>query len=169
MYLVLHFNISGLRQEARYASQQADAVHWARGAQPAKLKQELDALKREVDPLAKFLDRELSFGNAFTAIAEELPPKAWLATVTGEDLFWEKNTNKSLGQRYLLLTAGAPSQREGEAPPEINIAVHGIDDNPYMEKMLPRVKLADVNWHQQGGRGWSLFSLLALPKEEAKK
>ena len=82
--------------------------------------------------------------------------------MTGEDLFWEKNPNKALGQRYLLLTAGAPSEREGLAPPEINEAVHGIDDNAYLEKALPRVKLSDVNWRKQGGRGYSVFSLLAL-------
>jgi hypothetical protein len=169
MYLVLHFTVSGLRQEARVASQQADSVRWARGVQPMKLKQELDALKREVDPLAKFLTRELSFAGAFGAVAETLPPAAWLVTVTGEDLFWEKNPNKTLGQRYLLMTAGAPSQRDGEAPPEINVAVHGIDDHPYLEKVLPRVKLADVNWRQQGGKGYAVFSLLALPKDDAKK
>jgi hypothetical protein len=144
-------------------------VQWARGVHSSKLKQDLEALKREVDPLAKFLTRELSFGQAFSAVAQELPPKAWLVTVTGEDLFWEKNPNKALGQRYLLLTAGAPSEREGEAPPEINVAVHGIDDNPYFEKVLPRVKLADVNWRQQGGRGYTVFSLLGLPKEESAK
>jgi hypothetical protein len=168
MYLMLHFHIAGLRQEARVASQQTDAVQWARGVHATKLKQELDSLSREVDPLAKFLTRELSFAKALTAIAEELPPKAWLVTVTGEDLFWEKNPNKALGQRYLLLTAGAPSEREGLAPPEINATVHGLDDNEYLDKTLPRMKLADVNWRQQGGVGYTVYSLLALPKEEAK-
>jgi hypothetical protein len=169
MYLMLHMHIGGLRAKLHVATQDAEAATWARGENPTKLKQEVDALRREVDPLSKFLVREISFGRALQSVAEKLPPKAWLANLAGEDHFWEKNPNKSLGERYLLLTIGAPSEREGLAPPEINLTVHGIDDDPYLESALPRVKLADVNWRQQGGRGYTVFSLLAAPKETSTK
>jgi len=162
-------HMGGLRAKLHVASQEADAATWAHGELPAQLKQELEALSKEVDPLSKFLVREVSFGRALQSVSEKLPPKAWLVNLAGEDHFWEKNPNKALGERYLMLTTGAPAEGEGLAPPEINRTVHDIDDDPYLESVLPRVKLSDVNWRQQGGRDYTVFSVLAGPKETASK
>jgi hypothetical protein len=167
MFLVLKGHLSGMRKQLGVATQQAQEATWAHGRHPTQLKQELDSLKREVEPLEHFLTRELSFAQAMSALTKSLPPKVWIVTLTAEDLFWEKNSNKALGEHYILVTAGAPSEREGMAPPEINETVDAIEDDPLFQKILPRLKLADINWRKETGVGFTVFSLLATPKEAA--
>jgi len=168
MYLVLHFNLSSMRDRLHVAAQQVQSVTWANGVAQPKLKDEADALKREVEPLKQFLSRDLSFGQALSTVASTVPGKVWLTTVTGEDLLWEKNSNKTLGNRYILLTAGAPSEREGMAPPEVSDTVRRLEQDALFRKVLPHVKLADVNWHRENGYGYTVFSVLAVAQEVTK-
>jgi len=165
MFLVLNDYSRSLElQLAKSKAANAEAV-WAKGVPQAKLQAEAQLLKNHVNPLEKYLERDLYFSRAMSAIAQALPDSTWLDSINGGDLIWEKNPNKALGQKYLLVQAGAPSARRGLAPPEIDHAVHNLEDNAYLQTILPRVKLTDVNWRQQSGQGYTVFSMLALPKE----
>lgn len=164
MFLVLHDHAAGLQTQLQQAKREAMAATWARGQTVQQLKAEQALLSREVTPMIKYLGRELYFSRALDAVATELPGTTWLVSLTGGDLVWEKNPNKALGQRYLQIEAGAPSAVRGMAPPEINQAVRSLESNEYMEAVLPRVKLTDVNWRQRSGEGFTVFSVIALPK-----
>jgi len=163
MFLVLSDHASGVRQQLNAINKENAAVTWARGINKAQLNAEQNKLTAQVNPLQRYLDRELHFSQAITAIGQELPDSTWLDSISGGDLIWEKNANKMLGQRYVQVQAGAPSARKGLAPPEIDHAVRGLERNEYLKEVLPRVKLTDVNWRQQGGQGYTVFSVLVLP------
>jgi len=165
--------LTSLRYYASDASQQlatlrsrAAATTWAKNMSDNDLKREMQALEKEVTPLKTFVTRDLYFSRAFDSLSESMPPPTWLAHMTAADLIWEKSPNKALGQRYILINAGAPSQTEGTAPPEINEAVHSIADDEYLGRVLPNVKLTDVNWHREAGKSFALFSVLAVPKQK---
>jgi hypothetical protein len=164
MYLVLHAHIDGLKGQLLTARKQNEAVAWAKGQQTPKLKADLNVLEREVTPLQYFLTREVEFSRVMESLASVMPPSTWLVSVNGGDLLWEKNPNKMLGQRWFVVQGGAPAARRGMAPPEINQAVYAIEESDYLGKVLPQVKLTDVNWRQQAGAGYTAFSVLALPK-----
>jgi hypothetical protein len=165
MYGVLEYYRGDLSQQLAVATQRNNSVPWAVKLSDGALKKELSLLKNQVAPLQKYVTGRLAFSQTMLSIASELPAKTWLVSVTGEDLVWEKNPNKTLGDTYLMLQIGAPADRRGEVPPEINDTVRALVDNDYMSKTLPRIKLADVVWQERGGEGHSLFSILALPKD----
>jgi hypothetical protein len=165
MCLVLRYTAGNLEHELDAVNRENLAVTWAKGIVQAKLTAEQKALMAQVTPMIQYLKRDMYFSDVVTAIAGELPDATWLDGFEGGDLIWEKNPNKMLGQRYVLIQAGAPSARHGLAPPEIDEAVHSLEQNEFLRLVLPRVKLTDVNWRQQSGRGYTVFSILALPKE----
>jgi hypothetical protein len=165
MFLVLRYTSSNLELELDAVNREVLAVTWAKGVVQAKLAAEQKTLATQVTPMLQFLKRDMYFSDVITAIATELPDAAWIDAIEGGDLIWEKNPNKMLGQRFVMIQAGAPSARHGLAPPEIDAAVHSLEENEFLRSVLPRVKLTDVNWRQQSGRGYTVFSVLALPKE----
>ena len=165
MFLVMRYYISDTRQQLATLKHRAVAAAWADGMTDVQLKQEATTLEKEVTPLNLFVTRELFFSRGLDSLAETLPPETWVVHMDGDDLFWEKSPNKALGQRYIMINAGAPSAVEGAAPPEINQAVHAMGGDEYLKKVLPNVKLTDVNWHKQAGVSFALFSVLAMPKQ----
>ncbi len=165
MFLVLQDHAAGLRAQLGQVQRQTGSVTWANGRSAQQLEQELDLLRREVSPMIKYLKRELYFSRAMDSVATELPAATWLVSVNGGDHVWKRNPNKSLGERYLQIEAGAPSRQPGMAPPEINDAVRALESNTYMKEVLPRVKLTDVNWRQRAGSGFTVFSVLSSSKE----
>ena len=165
MFLILHDHAAGLKAQVNHSVSASATSLWARGKTNVQLKQDAAVLSREVGPISKYLKREVRFSHALSAVAASLPDSTWLVSVAGADLIWEKNSNKALGQRYLQIQAGAPSVRRGMAPPEINEAVRTLEANGFMKSVLPRVKLTDVNWRQQSGRGFTVFSMTSLPRK----
>ncbi len=165
MFLVLSYTAGNLDAELETIDRENQAVVWAKGLAQPKLAAEQKLLAAQVTPLLQYLKRDMHFTDAIIAIAGVLPDSTWLDSIEGGDLIWEKNPNKMFGQRFVLIQAGAPSARHGLAPPEIGEAVHALEANEYLRSVLPRVKLTEVNWRQQSGRGYTVFSVLALPKE----
>jgi hypothetical protein len=165
MFAMMRYYVSDTRQQLATLRERAVAAAWAKGMTDAQLKQEAQALEKEVNPLKQFVTREIYFSRSLDSLAQTLPPSTWLVHISGDDLLWEKSPNKALGQRYILINAGAPSQTEGAAPPEINDAVHSMGRDEYLRTVLPNVKLTDVNWHREAGKSYALFSVLALPKQ----
>jgi hypothetical protein len=165
MYGVMDYYRSDLAQQLAVSTQRNNSVAWAVKLTDGALKKELSTLKNEVAPLQKFVTGRMSFSATLSAIAAELPATTWLMSVTGEALVWEKNPNKALGEQYLMLQIGAPAERRGEVPPEINDTVRALVNDRYLAKTLPRIKLADVVWQEQGREGHSVFSILALPAD----
>jgi len=165
MFVMMRYYVSDARQQLATLSERAVAASWAQGRTDAQLKQEAQALEKEVNPLKAFVTREIYFSRSFDSLAQTLPRSTWLVHLSADDLIWEKSPNKALGQRYILINAGAPSETEGAAPPEINDAVHAMAHDEYLRKVLPNVKLTDVNWHREAGKSYALFSVLALPKQ----
>ena len=165
MFAMMRYYVSDTRQQLATLRGRAAATTWAQGMTDAQLKQEAQALEKEMAPLKAFVTRELYFSRGFDSLAQTLPRSTWLVHMSGDDLIWEKSPNKALGQRYILINAGAPSEIEGAAPPEINEAVHAMARDEYLRTVLPNVKLTDVNWHREAGKSFALFSVLALPKQ----
>ncbi len=165
MFVVMRWYISDARQQLATLKQRAVAAAWADGMTDTQLKQEATALEKEVNPLKLFVTRDLYFSRALDSLSQSLPPKTWIVNLSGDDLIWEKSANKALGQRYIMINAGAPSPKEGSAPPEINEAVHAMTSDEYLKKVLPNSKLMDVNWHRQAGVSFALFSVLSVPKQ----
>ena len=165
MFVVMRYYISDTRQQLATLTQRAVATTWSKGMTAAELKKEAAGLEKEVTPLKLFVTRDLYFSRGLDSLAETLPPDTWIVHLAGDDLIWEKSANKALGQRYIMIDAGAPSDVEGAAPPEINQAVHAMTEDEYLKKVLPNAKLTDVNWHRQGGVSFALFTVLALPKQ----
>lgn len=166
MFTALRYYASDASQQLATLRSRAVATAWAKDMSDMELKKEMQALEKEVNPLKTFVTRELYFSRAFDSLSESLPGPTWVAHLTAADLIWEKSPNKALGQRYILINAGAPSDTEGAAPPEINEAVHAMAGDEYLGKVLPNVKLTDVNWHREAGKSFALFSVLALPKQK---
>jgi hypothetical protein len=166
MFVSLRYYVSDAKQQLATLRERAVASAWAKNMTDAQLKQEVQKLEKEVNPLRTFVTRELYFSRGFDALSESLPSPTWLVHLSGADLIWEKSPNKALGQRYILINAGAPSQSEGAAPPEINEAVQAMANDEYLRKVLPNVKLTDVNWHREAGKSFALFSVLAMPKQK---
>lgn len=165
MFLVMRYYISDASQQLATLKQRAVAAAWADGMTAADLKKEAATLEKEVTPLKLFVTRDLYFSRGLESLAQSLPPDTWIVNMSADDLIWEKSANKALGQRYIMINAGAPSPTEGAAPPEINEAVHALTKDEYLKKVLPNAKLTDVNWHRQSGVSFALFSVLALPKQ----
>jgi len=165
MFVAMRYYISDTRQQLATLTQRAVSTAWSKGMTAAELKKEAAALEKEVNPLKLFVTRDLYFSRSLDSLAETLPPETWIVHLSGDDLIWEKSANKALGQRYIMINAGAPSAIEGAAPPEINQAVHAMTEDEYLKKVLPNAKLTDVNWHRQAGVSFALFSVLALPKQ----
>ncbi len=163
MYMAFGYYRDDINQQLATLMNQNAAVTWAAPLTQVQLNQELAFLQRSVVPLKTFVDRRLRFSSGLAAVAGELPANTWLVNVSGEDLAWEKNPNKALGERYMLLQIGAPADRRGDVPPEVNQTVRQLIENEYLGKALSRIKLADVAWQQRGGSGHSVFSILALP------
>jgi len=165
MFAMMRYYVSDARQQLATLRERAEATAWAQGMSDAELKKEAQTLEKEMTPLKAFVTRELYFSRGFDSLAQALPRSTWLVHMSGDDLIWEKSPNKALGQRYILINAGAPSETEGAAPPEINEAVHAMARDEYLRTVLPNVKLTDVNWHREAGKSFALFSVLALPKQ----
>jgi len=166
MFTSLRYYASDASQQLATLRSRAVATAWAKDMSDVELKKEMQALEKEVTPLKTFVTREVYFSRAFDSLSESMPGPTWLAHLTAADLIWEKSPNKALGQRYILMNVGAPSETEGTAPPEINDAVHSLADDEYLRKVLPNVKLTDVNWHREAGKSFALFSVLAVPKQK---
>lgn len=144
--------------------QQEQRMTWARGVDTRKMKSEHDTLVREVAPLRKYLDRKLFFSRALTTAAGELPDKTWLVNFEGADYIWEKNPNKLLGEQFVIVRAGAPLVRRRTVPPQVDEMVRNMKGSSFFSELLPRVKLADVNWKREGKEGdYSLFTIACLP------
>jgi hypothetical protein len=165
MFSMMRYYVSDARQQLATLHERAAATAWAQGRSDAQLKQEAQTLEKEVNPLKIFVTRQLFFSRSFDSLAQTLPRSTWIVHVSGDDLIWEKSPNKALGQRYILINAGAPSETEGAAPSEINEAVHAMARDEYLRTVLPNVKLTDVNWHREAGKNFALFSVLALAKQ----
>jgi hypothetical protein len=165
MFALMRYCVSDTRQQLATLHERAAAAAWAKGMTDAQLKKEAQALEKEVNPLKQFVSRELYFSRAFDSLSQSMPPTTWLVHLSGDDLIWEKSPNKALGQRYIIISAGAPSETEGAAPPEINEAVHAMGRDEYLRTVLPNVKLSDVNWHREAGKSYALFSVLALSRQ----
>lgn len=164
MFLTLGYYRSDTRQQLETLRARAVAAAWAKNMKAADMKKEIQALEKEVLPLRTFVTRDLYFSRGLDALSQTMPDPTWIAHITAADLIWEKSPNKMLGQRYIMINAGAPSETEGEAPPEINDAVRNLSGDAYLVKVLPNIKLTDVNWHREAGKSFALFSVLALPK-----
>ncbi|NJN40146.1 MAG: hypothetical protein HC807_03795 [Gammaproteobacteria bacterium] len=164
MYLTLGYYRSDTSQQLETLRARAVAASWAKNMKAADMKKEIQALEKEVLPLKTFVTRDLYFSRSLDALSQTMPGPTWIAHITAADLIWEKSPNKMLGQRYILINAGAPSETEGEAPPEINDAVRNLSGDEYLGKVLPNIKLTDVNWHREAGKSFALFSVLSLPK-----
>jgi hypothetical protein len=164
MFLSLSYYTSDTRQQLETLRARAIATAWAKNMKAADMKKEIQALEKEVLPLKTFVTRDLYFSRSLDSLSQTMPAPTWIAHITAADLIWEKSPNKMLGQRYILINAGAPSETEGEAPPEINDAVRELSGDEYLGKVLPNIKLTDVNWHREAGKSFALFSVLALPK-----
>ncbi|RMF24565.1 MAG: hypothetical protein D6760_03040, partial [Deltaproteobacteria bacterium] len=165
MFLVMSNHASNLRKDLHDTTARIEAVGWAKGLQIAKLKSEAAALDREVTPLEKFIARDISFSHAFASVADVLPDKTWLVVAEGKDLMWEKNPNKALGEHYLLLDTGVPNTSGDTTPPEINQTVRRLEHDDFLKDVLPRAKLMDVTWRQEGGSGYTVFTVLLKPKK----
>ncbi len=165
MFLVMSNHAANLRRELKDTTARIEAVGWAKGLQIAKLKSQAAVLDREVTPLEKFIAREISFSHAFASVAEVMPDKTWLVVAEGKDLMWEKNPNKALGEHYMLLDTGVPNTSGDTTPPEINQTVRRLEHDDFLKNVLPRAKLTDVTWRQEGGSGYTVFSVLLKPKK----
>ncbi|RMD82108.1 MAG: hypothetical protein D6815_10035 [Candidatus Dadabacteria bacterium] len=165
MFLVMSHHAASLRGELAETTSRIAHVEWAKDLQIAKLKSQAAALEREVTPLEKFMERQFTFSRAFASVAEVMPEKTWLVVAEGKDLLWEKNPNKALGEHYLLLDTGVPNTSGDTTPPEINETVRRLERDSYLGRVLPRAKLVDVTWRQEGGNGFTVFTVLLKPKK----
>lgn len=166
MFTSLRYYASDASQQLATLRSRAVATAWAKNMSDMELKKEMQALEKEVTPLKAFVTREIHFSRAFDSLSESMPDPTWIVHLSAADLIWEKSPNKALGQRYILINAGAPSENEGAAPPEINETVHVMAKDEYLAKVLPNVTLTDVNWHREAGKSFAMFSVLAQPKHK---
>ncbi len=165
MFLVMSNHAAGMRKDLFETNTRIGKNAWAKNTPIGQLKNEATALEREVTPLVKFIGREISFSHALASVADVLPGKTWLVVSEAKDLMWEKNPNKALGEHYLLLDTGVPNTSGDTTPSEINETVRKLENHKYLQAVLPRAKLTDVSWQQEGGSGYTRFSVLLLPKK----
>ncbi len=95
-----------------------------------------------------------------------IPPTAWVESLHAADYVWQTGTNRALGNSYLLVRYAVPLVHRGAVPKEIDELVKSLRGSLYFSETLPEVKLADINWKQEGADGVTLFTVIAKPKGE---
>ncbi len=164
MFVALWGHSLSLRADLREAMAENAASSWATAISASQLKNERVRLLSEVQPLSRFLTRNIAFAPVVAAIAQNIPEKAWLESLHGVDLVWQRASNAGLGNSYVLLRYGAPLVRRGTVPVEMDQLVKGLRASSYIKESLPEVKLSDINWKREGEAGVTVFTVTATPK-----
>jgi len=164
MFLVMSSHARSLKTQLKTAIDENAAATWANSVPVPGLQAEQKRLAKDVQPLSEFFSKRIPFAPVLATISNMIPPTAWVESLHAADYVWSTATNRALGDTYVLVRYAVPLVHRGAVPKEIDQLVNSLRKSLYFSEVLPEVKLADINWKQEGADGVTLFTVIAKPK-----